>query len=478
MSSSHPYDPQVVLDELRQALLKHQPQDVYQFCSYFFQEKLAYQRAQLATLAQSNPGYCDIALLPAPENVSVPVITQGLQRSRVDSQALLAATTPASPSIVTAAAAAGAALDHRHTHEDGSPHVHWPPHPTMTTVAEPLGRPDDSSDPTLADLPASADYQEDDLMQDADDDDDHDDGPPPEIDPSLAYNRGRRSSVSAESMAPTTDEEFVKVVIPKSDDQRSRIRTSIANNFLFRNLDDEQYRDVVDAMAEKPVPNHEAIIQQGDIGDYFYVVETGTFEVFVSKDGNPPMKVYQYGPGGSFGELALMYNSPRAATVKATSESVVWALDRVTFRRILMERTSRKRRLYEEFLEEVPLLVSLEPYERHKIADALDTVVFQDNEVVIQQGDVGDNFYIIESGEATVTKEENGVTRTYPSLKKGDYFGELALLNDKPRQATIRAKGRLKCATLGKKAFVRLLGPVVDIIKRNTVNYRLMDYIE
>ncbi|RKP39683.1 cyclic nucleotide-binding-like protein [Dimargaris cristalligena] len=395
MSSSHPYDPQVVLDELRQALLKHQPQDVYQFCSYFFQEKLAYQRAQLATLAQSNPGYCDIALLPAPENVSVPVITQGLQRSR-----------------------------------------------------------------------------------DADDDDDHDDGPPPEIDPSLAYNRGRRSSVSAESMAPTTDEEFVKVVIPKSDDQRSRIRTSIANNFLFRNLDDEQYRDVVDAMAEKPVPNHEAIIQQGDIGDYFYVVETGTFEVFVSKDGNPPMKVYQYGPGGSFGELALMYNSPRAATVKATSESVVWALDRVTFRRILMERTSRKRRLYEEFLEEVPLLVSLEPYERHKIADALDTVVFQDNEVVIQQGDVGDNFYIIESGEATVTKEENGVTRTYPSLKKGDYFGELALLNDKPRQATIRAKGRLKCATLGKKAFVRLLGPVVDIIKRNTVNYRLMDYIE
>jgi cAMP-dependent protein kinase regulator len=51
------------------------------------------------------------------------------------------------------------------------------------------------------------------------------------------------------------------------------------------------------------------------------------------------------------------------------------------------------------------------------------------------------------------------------------HFEELALINDQPRQATIRAKGRLKLATLGKKAFVRLLGPVVDIIKRNAQNY-------
>lgn len=48
---------------------------------------------------------------------------------------------------------------------------------------------------------------------------------------------------------------------------------------------------------------------------------------------------------------------------------------------------------------------------------------------------------------------------------------ELALLTDKPRKATIKAKGRLKVASLGKKAFVRLLGPVVNIIKRNAANY-------
>jgi len=167
-----------------------------------------------------------------------------------------------------------------------------------------------------------------------------------------------------------------------------------------------------------------------------------------------------------------MYNAPRAATVRCTEDSVLWALDRVTFRRILMERTFRKRRMYETFLEEVPILANLEPHERHKIADALEPVIFTDNEIVIQQGDIGQSFYIIESGEAIITKvDENNLMHELGSLKKGDYFGELALLTDKPRKATVSAKGRLKCATLGKKAFVRLLGPVVEIIKRNTENY-------
>ncbi|KAJ3265605.1 hypothetical protein HDU77_004613 [Chytriomyces hyalinus] len=308
--------------------------------------------------------------------------------------------------------------------------------------------------------------------EDSDDDESEEDDqpamPPP---PPQNHNRGRRTSVSAESMAPTLDKDFVAVVIPKSDEQKSRIQASIKNNFLFRSCDEEQYRDVVDAMAEKRVKAGEEVIRQGGVGDYFYVVETGFLDVFVSKNGSPPAKVYEYTDGGSFGELALMYNAPRAATVTATADSILWALDRVTFRRILMENTSRKRRMYEGFLEEVKLLASLEPYERHKIADVLESQVFNDGDIVIKQGDVGEQFYIIESGDASVTKLIDGVEHQYPGLKKGDYFGELALLTDQPRQATIRAIGRLKVATMGKKAFVRLLGPVVDIIKRNANDY-------
>ncbi|KAF9975474.1 hypothetical protein BGZ73_000875 [Actinomortierella ambigua] len=289
------------------------------------------------------------------------------------------------------------------------------------------------------------------------------------------YMRGRRTSVSAESMMPSHSN-YVKTVISKTPEQRKRIEASIISNFLFKTLDEDQHEDVVNAMAEKRFHQGENVIEQGAVGDYFYVVETGTLDVFVSKNGQPAEKVFEYGPGGSFGELALMYNGPRAATVTATSDVVLWALDRITFRRILMENTSRKRRMYEAFLETVPLLVSLEPYERHKIADALESVYFEDGQVVVKQGDPGDSFFIIESGEATVTKcDEKGQEYPMPGLGPGQYFGELALLNDMPRAATVRAKGRLKCATLGKRAFVRLLGPVVEIIKRNSSNYATIE---
>ncbi|KAI9281849.1 cyclic nucleotide-binding-like protein [Sporodiniella umbellata] len=307
-----------------------------------------------------------------------------------------------------------------------------------------------------------------DISYDDFEDEEHDDFPvePLSSAPSAIYNRIRRTSVSAESMAPTED--FVKVVIPKTESQAERIKRSIGNNFLFRDLDEEQYIDIVNAMSEKHLGAGAMVIEQGAVGDYFYVVECGTLDCFIY--GN---KVTSYEAGGSFGELALMYNAPRAATITTSSECVLWALDRITFRTILMENTSHKRRMYESFLSEVALLKSLEPYERHKIADALESIYFEDGEQVVKQGDVGEQFYIIESGKAIVLKTNvsYGTTNQVNILERGSYFGELALLNDSPRAATVVAHGRLKCATLSKKAFTRLLGPVLDILKRNSENY-------
>lgn len=267
-----------------------------------------------------------------------------------------------------------------------------------------MGHPDDDDDDQLED----------------EDDEDHDKfstEPLPSL-PPTNYNRGRRTSVSAESMAPSVNQDFVKVIIPKSQAQAERIKVSISNNFLFRNLDEEQYLDVVNAMSEKRVIKGTTVIEQGDVGDFFYVVESGTLDCFIGDT-----KVTNYEAGGSFGELALMYNAPRAATIITTSDSVLWALDRITFRTILMENTSRKRRMYEYFLSEVVLLKSLESYEQHKIADALESVYFEDGQEVVKQGDVGDQFYIIESGEAIVLKEENGIQQQVNQLERGSYFG-------------------------------------------------------
>jgi cAMP-dependent protein kinase regulator len=161
-----------------------------------------------------------------------------------------------------------------------------------------------------------------------------------------------------------------------------------------------------------------------------------------------------------------MYNAPRAATiVSSEGNCLLWALDRVTFRRILMDAAFTRRRMYEGFLGEVPLLATLLPYERSKIADALEEVKFKAGATIIREGEPGEDFFILESGTAEVYKEdEDGCVMTY---KKGDYFGELALLNDAPRAATVVAKTDCTAAILGREPFSRLLGSLEGIMRRN-----------
>jgi cAMP-dependent protein kinase regulator len=202
------------------------------------------------------------------------------------------------------------------------------------------------------------------------------------------------------------------------------------------------------------------------------VVEKGSFDVYVNPAGSVQAgaaglgsKVATIEPGGSFGELALMYNAPRAATVMSTeANSTLWALDRITFRRILMDSTFQRRRLYESFLEEVPLLSTLDRYERSKVADALETQSYPAGTAIIKEGDAGEAFYLLESGEAEAFK--SGTQNPVKAYNKGDYFGELALLNDAPRAASVVSKTEVKVATLSKDGFQRLLGPVESIMRR------------
>ncbi|CAL1701477.1 unnamed protein product [Somion occarium] len=312
----------------------------------------------------------------------------------------------------------------------------------------------------------------------------------------------RRTSVSAESIPMDSDVDELLPVFPKTLEQLRRIRASISKNFIFRDLDEEQELGALNAMQEVEVRPNEVVIRQGDVGEYFYIVEKGLLHCYIRSDplppafGGPPSsssekflapgyhpefgkKVAECKEGSSFGELALMYGHPRAATVLAIEPCTLWSLDRITFRTIILKAAHRRRTMYEQFLSSVPLLTSLGPEERSKIADALVSKAYGDGEAVVKQGEMGDTFFFIEDGEAIVTKsytDENGQLREFKvgHLRKGDYFGELSLLRLEPRAATVSAinrtdpaQSKLKVAALDAHAFTRLLGPLREIMERN-----------
>ncbi|XP_039148222.1 cAMP-dependent protein kinase type II regulatory subunit isoform X4 [Drosophila simulans] len=279
----------------------------------------------------------------------------------------------------------------------------------------------------------------------------------------------RRKSVFAEAYDPEADDDDdgATAVFPKTDEQRARLVESVKNVLLFRSLEKEQMNQVLDAMFERKVQPGDFIIRQGDDGDNFYVIESGVYKVYINDK-----HINTYNHTGLFGELALLYNMPRAATVQAETSGLLWAMDRQTFRRILLKSAFRKRKMYEELLNSVPMLKALQNYERMNLADALVSKSYDNGERIIKQGDAADGMYFIEEGTVSVRMDQDDAEVEISQLGKGQYFGELALVTHRPRAASVYATGGVvKLAFLDVKAFERLLGPCMDIMKRNIDDY-------
>jgi cAMP-dependent protein kinase regulator len=292
-------------------------------------------------------------------------------------------------------------------------------------------------------------------------------------------NVGQRKSVSAEGYDPdaSDDDDDPRVVHPKTDEQRDRLSNVISKMLIFSSLDIEQTQQVLDAMFERIVEPGEHVIDEGDDGDNFYVIERGTFDIFindpVTKD---PQHKGTYNGSGAFGELALVYNCPRLATIIATVNGALWGMDRTTFRRIIVKNAAKKRRQYEDFLSSVPLLSTLTPEERMKVADAMTTKVYADDELCLRQGDAADYRSYFIRGSVVVKRrgddEHNPDNQvTLKKYERGDYFGELALIQNQPRAASAFAMGDCECAVLDVQAFERLLGPCKELLMRNIPLY-------
>ncbi len=167
-------------------------------------------------------------------------------------------------------------------------------------------------------------------------------------------------------------------------------------------------------MWRKEFKTGSTAIKQGDKGDNFYVIEAGSFNVFVQKEKGGTRKVSSRGKAECFGELALMYDAPRAATVTASTDAVCWVVDRFTFRRVLTNLSDSRlnecvqrfpaclpacqpavAHRFEEFLKRVPLLAPLSAFERSKVAEALSVVNFKAGDSLFAQGDKGDKMFIL-----------------------------------------------------------------------------------
>lgn len=243
--------------------------------------------------------------------------------------------------------------------------------------------------------------------------------------------------------------------IPKTAIERELIVSSLKGNMVFSELNPSQMESMVLAFDRIKVKSGIDLIVQGTPGDFFYVVETGSFDFIVNG-----RKVGQCGACGSFGELALLYDTKRAATVRCTGTATVFALNRDTFKGTLSNDVQTSSNEITETLRKVPIFKEyLRLDEIQRIADVLELVKYPEGSEIIRKGDVGTTFYIIKEG--TVLCKDIG-SGTPPisdvELSAGRYFGERALISNDPRAATVVATTDMTLLSLNGENFKALLG--------------------
>jgi CRP-like cAMP-binding protein len=194
----------------------------------------------------------------------------------------------------------------------------------------------------------------------------------------------------------------------KSASEKARIADAIKTSVMFRNISDEQRELIYGVMEPIAVKKGDWVIKQGAVGDRFYIIDEGTFEVRILKEGEK-----DDGTGGSivhhyegslskhlhpiFGELALMYSAPRSASVIARTDGVLFGLHRSAFRQVLSKGQGTRIELMKT-IAKIPLFQNLNDAEVTKLAVAFDEIAFGRGEHIVEQNNFGDSMFVITSG--------------------------------------------------------------------------------
>jgi len=272
---------------------------------------------------------------------------------------------------------------------------------------------------------------------------------------------GNRTSVSAEAYGDWNKQKtnFEPPVFEKTSEQADRIRGMLKKSFIFETIDEKNLEILVKAMHKVELKDGEKIITEGENGDFLFVVDEGKLDCHKDKSTDVLKTCVS---GDIFGELALLYNCPRAASVTAKAMCLLWKLDRETFGHITSQASEKYRKTLKEFLSKVPILSTFKPAELGQLADVMVRTKVPPDTNILTQGEEGDMFYILEEGSAIAVKDGTQVN----SYGEGDYFGELALLNKKSglRAATIKSTSEVRLLTIKRAEFKRLLGNLESVL--------------
>jgi subfamily B ATP-binding cassette protein HlyB/CyaB len=241
-------------------------------------------------------------------------------------------------------------------------------------------------------------------------------------------------------------------------------RSILAEASPFSLLTPDEQTRLAAHMTERFLKVGETLFERGDTGDAFYVIASGRARVIGTDPAGREVSLSVLKRGDHFGEVALVRDTPRTATVRAAEDLVLLQLERPDFLKFLKDhphvQLAVERYLHDiairDFLKQFTALAQVPAPLLRQVLEELREQSFAEGTAIVRQGEAGDTFYIVREGMLEVTERENGTERTLRAIGPGEFFGELALLGDGSRVATVIARTPARLYVMSRPTFEKI----------------------
>ena len=250
-------------------------------------------------------------------------------------------------------------------------------------------------------------------------------------------------------------------IASKKVPSKSQIFAFLEKISLFSGLSEPELAELCSHIRLMKFGPGTRIIQQGEKGDAFYTMVAGKADVVIEDSSGNEDVVEELVTGDSFGEIALLEEVPRTAGVVTVTSAAVFEIKKESFTKFVvasaggMEKVTDQIRLG-KLLADISLFKFMTPKQISQIILKLESVEFGKDEVIFEQGDTGDKFYVIQEGSVRINGVEEGKTVVDKTLEKGDFFGEIALIKKVPRTAGAKTLSECRLSALSKEAFLEI----------------------
>ncbi len=288
--------------------------------------------------------------------------------------------------------------------------------------------------------------------------------------------RVEASDTSPSDPGVGTEDEPIELVVKKPDlsapIELTRSKSQASRNHsldalaqphipLFSDLSKDAFVELLVRMSMLEFAPGEQVIREGENGDSFFVLVSGRVRVSRRGDGGQEVILAYLTDGAFFGEMALLQAGPRTASVTAEEDCQVFELKRAVLDNVVAQYPRvagvldnfYKQRLLSTAMAVHPIFTPFRTSERRALMELFKSRHFEAGSVLLQQGAEGSGLFIVLSGNAVVTRTQNGDVMQMGTLSPGDIFGEMSLLTNRPIFATVTAQSDCFVLRLGKKRF-------------------------